>query len=230
MLKIWLPAIPYKPLPKNGKKGKKIGISEKRDDESESDKDNSTKYCTLEVVKFDPDDPDSDGYMQKVAVFEDGHPEEWVKWRKEITKLFKVLGYNNHPAQQHKLYCSLLASKAAEYYNEFFNCHAANNVALPKDVQLHNGVVLEHTLNDVAKKVFPNWEIALRAQKAYIQKCLVMGNENLEIFKDQLLEMNKVLIYFPTHMDPGSPGVPLPHALDEDELVNIMDGSKRFEW
>jgi len=80
-------------------------------------------------------------------------------WRKEITELFKVLGCNYFPAQQHKVYCSLLAGKAAEYYNEFFNHHIANNVALPKDV----------------------W-------------------------------------------------VPLPCALNKDELVNIMDGSKRFEW
>jgi len=129
--------------------------SEKKDDESKSDKEDNTKYQTFEV-KFDPDDPDSDGYVQKVAIFEGGHPEEWVKWRKEITKLFKVLGYNDRPAQQHKVYCSLLASKAAEYYNEFFNCHVANNVALPKDVWVSDGVVLEHTLNDVAKKVFPN--------------------------------------------------------------------------
>jgi len=57
-----------------------------------------------------------------------------------------------------------------------------------------------------------------------------MGNENPESFKDQLLEMNEVLVYFPTHTDQGPPGVPLPCALDEDELVDIMDGSKKFEW
>jgi len=41
--------------------------------------------------------------------------------------------------------------------------------------------------------------------------------------------MNEALVYFPTHTDPG-PGVPLPCALDKDELVDIMDGSKKFEW
>jgi len=76
--KIWPPAIPYKLLPKKGKKAKKNGKLEKKDDESESDKEDNTKYQMFEV-KFDPDDPDSDGYTQKVAVFGDGHPEEWVE-------------------------------------------------------------------------------------------------------------------------------------------------------
>jgi len=61
------------------------------------------------------------------------------------------------------------------------------------------------------------------AQKAYMQKCIFMGNHNPEIFKDWLLEMNDTLEYFPTWADPG-PGTVPPCKLEE------VDGSRKIEW
>jgi len=177
--KIWPPAIPYKPLPKKGKKMTKTNTNEDDTDTDEED----TRYWSFEV-KFDPDNKESDGYMQKVAVFEDGHPEDWVKWCKEVKELFKVLGYDDKPPMQHKVYQSLLVGKTLEYYNDCFNRNVSVNLVLPDDKKLSDAVVLQCTLNDVAKKIFPNWEIAFRAQKAYMHKCLVMGDENPESFKD----------------------------------------------
>jgi len=103
------------------------------------------------------------------------------------------------------------------------------NLTLPEARCVGEDVILQCTLNDVAKKIFPNWEIALRAQKAYIQKYVFMGTQNPEILKDQLLEMNDAPEYFPTWADPAPVTVP-PCKLEEDELVDVMNGSKKFEW
>jgi len=212
--KIWPPAIPYTPLPKKGKKP----VKKANNNSAESDSDDKeVKYRSFEV-KFDPSDKKSDGYTQKVAVFEDGHPEEWVKWRKEVKELFKVLGYGSKPAMQHKVYQSLLAGKALEYYNDYYSHNNLANLILPEARHVGEDIILQHMLNDVAKKIFPNWEITLWAQKAYMQKCLFMGNQNPEVFKDWLLEMNDALEYFPTRTDPGTGTVPS-RKLEEEKLV-----------
>jgi len=79
-----------------------------------SDSDNVEIKYRLFVVKFDlAVRKKSNGYTQKVAVFDDGHLEEWVKWRKEVKELFKVLGYGSKPAMQHKCVPELASWKSS---------------------------------------------------------------------------------------------------------------------
>ena len=62
--KIWPPPVPFKRVTRDRKK---------KDDDDED----KEKLRSFEIA-FDPTDEDSDTYMRKVRVFEEGSPEEWA--------------------------------------------------------------------------------------------------------------------------------------------------------
>ena len=55
-------------------------------------------------------------------------------------------------------------------------------------------------------------------------KHLYMGDMNPEKFADRLKKLNKYLLYFPTKEGQNST------QLAEDELIDIMDNAKKFDW
>jgi len=137
----------YKPLPKKDKKGKKNRKTEKKDDDSESNEKDNTKYHSFKMT------------LTQMTLNQMVVPKRLLSLRWPPQRMYgkedgdhqtvKVLGYKNGLAQQHKVYHTP-SWKSSRYYNEFFNHHVANNIALPKESQVSHGVVLECPLNKVA--------------------------------------------------------------------------------
>ena len=114
-LRAFPPAIPYQTPKKKGKNAK-----EQKDDDS----DDESRYRKIQI-KFNIDDPKSDGAEWKVPVFDHGTPEEWCKWRIELADLEVAYPFNdptNEKQQNIKLNVirSLLTGEARERFQRAY--------------------------------------------------------------------------------------------------------------
>ena len=209
--KIWPPPVPFKRFSKDKNKAKE----EKEDKE---------KFRTFEI-SFDPTDADSDTYDRKIRVFEEGTPEEWVLHQMEVEDLFTTAGYVESEKRL-AVWRALFDGKAKDYFRYYLNARTVENNAKEEDDQEDGNVVLQHVLNDVARKIFGNeWKIAARTQKTYMRNNLHIEDKNPEVFYDRLKELNRYLPYFP-YRDGQAP----PDTLPEDEIMDILDRAKKIDW
>lgn len=208
--KVWPPPIPFKPLdPKLKKK--------KADDKSDS------RETRAFDVPFSQADTDNTCEFE-VPVFEDGHPEEWVKWRVEVEDFFIAANYTTAESQ-HNVYRHLFKGKAKERFTAAYNKRHTENQALQRAQRQSEETVLAAALNDVARKIFGSWETAARRQKSYMRKNLHMGEQNPEEFADRVDKMNRGFQYFPR-----ADNMTEVSKLDVEEIIDILDHSKKIEW
>ena len=134
-------------------KGKKS-----KDNSDDEDDEDGTRYRTFNIP-LDPNDEDGETYKQKVAVFDEGNPEEWVKWRIDALELFKVMGCSKKEDsnRQHHVNLSILNGKAKEEYIQAYNKRHSKNRARVPEHRMSDHAILRNVVNDVAKKFFPNW-------------------------------------------------------------------------
>ena len=206
--KVWPPPIPW--LPKTKMKATK----------SEDDKD---AFVTVKV-RLNPDDEDSSMFLRKLRIFESGTPEDWVKWRMDISEFFKE-AKRNDIEEQHNTYRSLLRGKPKEWLTACFNSRHVTNGQLNKADQLDYKDLLDMVINDVTKKMFDGWETSARRQKGWMRKNLTLGDADPEEWADRLLTINSYLPFFP-HSDTGL----MVESLPEDALIDILDDAKKADW
>jgi len=137
----------------------------------------------------------------------------------------KKLGVTDDPESQHRRYQATLTKKAKDWYTRAFNERTVENNARAINQRLDEGEILAMVLNDVAKKIFPNWRSAVRQQKNYMRTGLRIGNAMPKNFFERLTEMNNGIPYYP-HPDDQGPY----EKLSEDELVDIGDNAKKVKW
>ena len=82
------------------------------------------KFQSIEVP-LDPDDKDSDTLEWKVAVFEDGDAEDWVKWRINYEYLVEAYPLDT-PDKQVKMLRTLLKGEAKDRFNTALEAAKAN--------------------------------------------------------------------------------------------------------
>ena len=209
--KIWPPPVPFKRVTRDRKK---------KDDDDED----KEKLRSFEIA-FDPTDEDSDTYMRKVRVFEEGSPEEWVLHQMEVEDLFTTAGYVESEKKL-AVWRALFDGKAKDYFRHYLNTRTVENNARDAADRLNGNDLLRQVLNDVARKIFGNeWKIAARTQKTYMRNNLHIEDRNPEVFFDRLKEMNRYLPYFP-YRDDQNP----PDTLPEDEIMDILDRAKKIDW
>ena len=213
--KVWPPPIPYAPK----KKGSKAKGSDSKDDDEDK-----TKYITLDI-KMDPTKEGSDTYEKKVPVFKDGTAEEWTEWRKTMKNLFTLMGVENDGAKMHHVIQAAMAEKAKDEYLRAFNSRVETNMSRPEQYRHNDLEVLSEALNDTAKKFFDDWKNAVRVQRNYMRTCLFIGGKDPDDFFDRIEVMNEAFEFFPYRDGAGTP-----NCMSEEEVMDIADNAKKFEW
>lgn len=214
---VWPPPIPYKPK-------RKVKKTKSKDDSKDDDDEDRTRYITIKV-KYDPADEDSEEYDERIVKFEQGTPEEWMKYRKQMSELFERLDILDDYGLQHNHHTAALRGKAKDTYTRAYQTRSTENANKPEGERLDDITLLRVILNDTTRKFFPNWENSAREQKSYMRTCLYMGDNDPEDFFDRLVELNDYIPYFP-YREGG-------HAytkLDDDELIDIADRAKKLQW
>ena len=176
-----------------------------------NEKDEKDKYKTFDI-KIDKDDKDSDTVEQHIKVFEQGSPEDYIKWLEGYKELEIVLPLEK---PEHKV--NVVRSILKGPYLETFNTALGEKSITNKKVQ--------EALNKVTLKAFNNDRNAYRRQVQYMRYHLYFNTSNFKSFEHRLKQLNKYLSYFP--IPPGKTEVePLP----EDQLIEIIDNAKPLEY
>ena len=210
-LRAFPPAIPYQTPKKKGKNAK-----EQKDDDS----DDESRYRKIQI-KFNIDDPKSDGAEWKVPVFDHGTPEEWCKWRIELADLEVAYPFNdptNEKQQNIKLNVirSLLTGEARERFQR----------AYEEAIAEKKGDSTTSSLNAIAKWVFENDVHAWRRQKSYMMYDLAFEAGKFTAFKDRVKTLNKYLEFFPANEDTGEAQT----LLTNNDILQIMDHAKPMKY
>ena len=232
MEKIWPPAIPFinKQVEKKLKKMRK----EDKDQEKKSDEDDDdeTNFRTMKVP-LDPDDLKHTSYMNvKSRLFDEGDVEEWIKWRIQVNDLIKMYGLDEDDPKRGKVIYSLLKGKAADWYVHHYRHLSEENKTREEDDRWSEDQILKRVLWHMSCQVFDrrvkSWRSAARKQKSYMRNSIYMGDMDPEDFLERLEELNKFLCYFP--VDKGDGRQKYAKPFKQDELLEILDHAKKFEW
>ena len=224
--RLWPPPVPFVSKEKHKKK------KSKDDSDDDDDEDNSsTKSRSFDIPMNPLDDKDTETYRVKVKTFSEGSAEAWILWRQELDDLIDKMGDDVNAAKSRNIVSSLLTGAAKEEYTDAINIRTDANDQIKKvNDQLTENDVLLLALNDVAKAPFGregDWQYAYRYQQSYLRKNLFMGDMDPDKFSDRLIKLNRMLAFFP-FMDDDLPIEREP--LDDDELIDIFDSSKKIEW
>ena len=223
--KMWPPPIPFA----KARSSKSKTTTKEKTSSASADDDDKTAYLTVEI-KFNPDDEDSQTYEEKIRKYKGNKkPEQWVLYRKQMDELFEKSDIESaddgEVETRHHHYQATLRDKAKDEYTRAHNTRTAVNLALPAHEQLTDHAVQKMVINDVARKEFPNWKSAVRQQKHYMRTCLYMGDQDPAKFIERLNDMNDSLPYFP-YLDGRQPANKMP----DDELIDMVDSAKKFDW
>ena len=204
-LMIYPPAIPFdKPS--------------KRDLTVQEDKD---KFKTFEV-KLDNNNPDSPTVKYNCLVWEQGSPEDYVKWLMAYTELEEAYPLDT-PSKKIDVIRSLLKGEELLAFNtklDTLTTGARGNRINPTDAHV------KQALNDVTLRAFRNDPHAYRRQVTYMRYHLKWTAGNFTTFQYRLKELNNYLKYFPLRANNNTPHSPL----SEDVLLEIIENSKPLEY
>ena len=115
-------------------------------------------------VRLNPDDEVSLMFSRKLRIFESGTPEDWVKWRMDVSEFFKEAKCKDIE-EQHNRYRSLLRGKPKEWRIACRNSRHVTNGQLDKADRLDYKDLLNMVINDVTKKMFDGWETSVDVKK-----------------------------------------------------------------
>jgi hypothetical protein len=169
--------------------------------------DDDTSFRSVKLdLKTNPSDTSSAKFSSYFKVFESGSPEQWCRWREDLSTVFKGLNLTTGPNQigmvQH-----LLAGQARDTFNEFFS--DSKNKETTDNVQLG--------LKKVASTIFT--DSAVTNQKQYMRHELRKPNKlTARETATRLQQLNTWLAYFPADGDDATAAVT---KLDEIEIREI---------
>ncbi len=191
-----------------------------------SAKDEKDPKCRAFNVPLDRNNKqDGDSFKAYIWCFEDGTPEDWCRINEEVEDLVKAMGVDQDTDAQHNIWRSLLLGKAKDRFTALYNKVAVENRAMVTTEQQAASKLLQLTLNGVARKIFKDWEYAIRNQKRYMVHGLAMGHKDPEAFIDRVQKMNRFIKYFPSP-DPSTK----PSGLDERDMMDLIIMAAPAEW
>jgi hypothetical protein len=157
---------------------------EKPSEKKADSKDDKDKYKTFEV-KIDKEDKDSDTIEHSIKVFEQGTPEEYVKFLESFRELEASMPLDK-PEQKVNVLRSLLKGSFLEAFN--------TQLGELKDLTEKK---VEEAISKVTLKAFSNDRHAYRRQVQYMRYQLYFTTTNFKAFEHRLKQLNKYLEYFP---------------------------------
>ena len=119
-------------------------------------------------ILLDPSNTNSQKTKKSAYVYEQGDPETWCHWRKQVDDMCLLLSATT-PEAKTKVIEALLRGRALESFQTY---QQANKTSHPTwDAEK----ILKITLNDMATQIFPV-KNAYRQQKTYMKYHLFIGN------------------------------------------------------
>lgn len=161
-----------------------------------------------------PTDPDSPTYALAVPYFSSGCVEEWLKFRRNLTKVLTGQNVTTGPAQ-YSVARRLLDGDALAAFN--------NSTTVAGHTE--TTVTFQSGLNEVARQVFPPRSVQLqkRYMRRFVRKPATMKTRE---YAARIVEINNYLPSFP----PSTVGGAVPTKLDDDELVDLMEFGIPRTW
>jgi hypothetical protein len=166
--------------------------------------DEETTFRSVKLdLKTNPTSADSPKFSSYFKVFENGTPEQWCRWRDDLSTVFKGLNLVTGPNQFGMVH-HLLGGQARDTFNEFFS----------KPNTPQNEANLELGLKKVAATIFT--DNAASNQKQYMRHELRKPNKlTARETSTRLVQLNTWLSYYPLK------GENVLTKLDETELREI---------
>jgi hypothetical protein len=166
--------------------------------------DEETTFRSVKLdLKTNPASADSPKFSSYFKVFENGTPEQWCRWRDDLSTVFKGLNLVTGPNQFGMVH-HLLGGQARDTFNEYFS--------RPNTPQ--NETNLELALKKVAATIFT--DNAAANQKQYMRHELRKPNKlTARETSTRLVQLNSWLSYYPNKSETGVT------KLDETELREI---------
>lgn len=169
-------------------------------------------YLTYKL-RNDPADPQSPAYELTIPYFRDGTPEQFLRFRKNLLKVFAGQNVTDGPGM-FTIGRRLMDGDALSHFENFVTAEA-----LTQTVNNFN-----RAMEAVAKHVFPAQAAKLqkRYMRRFVRKPLGMTSR---MFVARVQEINNYLPYFPSQ----APGEPI-QKLDDDEIIDLMEFGVPRSW
>ena len=169
-------------------------------------------YLTYKL-RNDPSDPQSPGYDLTIPYFRDGTPEQFLRFRKNLQKVFAGQNVTDGP-NMFTIGRRLMDGDALSHFENFVTAEA-----LTQTVNNFN-----RAMEAVGKHVFPAQ--AAKLQKRYLRRFVrkPMGMTS-RMFVARVQELNNYLPHFPSQV----PGEPI-QKLDDDEIIDLMEFGVPRSW
>ena len=172
---------------------------------------NKGEYVVLKC-RTDPTDETSSSYDLPIPYFSTGTPEEWLRFVRNLSKVYVGQNLTTGP-QQYACIRRLLDGNALTV----FELSAA---------ELGNPTVLnaEALIKDLRDQLFP--QRALQQQKRYMRRSLRKPrNMSIRVYVNRVLELNDQLVSYPGTGD-NIDGTKLP----EDEILDLLEFGIPNTW
>ena len=182
------------PIPLYPTKGKKRRDKEGR--KTSEDEDDATNYVAFDI-RLIPGDETSEKLRRKLKIFDDGTPEDWCKWRRDLEGLTAMPAYAKSSAQV-SIINTLLRGKAQDTFVRQWTEHKNVNVpadnAPVRERNKHAKHAIQNALNDVALTVF-GMTGALSAQKENMRKYYLFDPQRFTVREYADVSKKSISIY-----------------------------------
>jgi hypothetical protein len=169
-------------------------------------------YLTYKL-RNDPADPQSPGYELTIPYFRDGTPEQFLRFKKNLNKVFNGQNVTDGPGM-FTIGRRLMDGDALSHFENFVTAEA-----LTQTVNNFN-----KAMEAVGRHVFPAQ--AAKLQKRYLRRFVrkPIGMTS-RMFVARVQELNNYLPFFPEQV----PGEPI-QKLDDDEIIDLMEFGVPRSW
>ena len=192
---------------KNGTRLLKPAISLRRPEKKDEGKHDEKIKC-----RTNPGEADSTTYEIPVAYFKDGSPEEWLLFKKKLTRCITGQNVTSGPTK-YALAKRLLGGRALADFNHAANAHGNESLANYK-----------RCINAVTLGVFP--QKALQDQKRWMRRFLKKPRDMpVRDYIARVIEINDYLIEFPPTVVGGDST-----KLPDDELLDLLEFGIPIKW
>ena len=170
-------------------------------------------YLTYKL-RNDPADAQSPGYDLTIPYFRDGTPEQFLRFRKNLQKVFAGQNVTDGP-NMFTIGRRLMDGDALSHFENFVTAEG-----LTQTVNNFN-----RAMEAVGKHVFPAQ--AAKLQKRYLRRFVrkPMGMTSRMFVARVQDELNNYLPHFPSQV----PGEPI-QKLDDDEIIDLMEFGVPRSW
>ena len=169
-------------------------------------------YLTYKL-RNDPADPQSPGYELTIPYFRDGTPEQFLRFRKNLNKVFAGQNVTDGPGM-FTIGRRLMDGDALSHFENFVTAEALTQT-------VNN---FTRAMEAVGKHVFPAQAAKLQKRylRRFVRKPIGMSSR---MFVARVQELNNYLPFFPSQV----PGEPI-SRLDDDEIIDLMEFGVPRSW